>query len=244
MLSSKLAIVTGGGSGIGRAICKKLADSGAQVIVADQNKSDAENTVNSLSGKGNSSFQMDVCKADDVLRLQEFIHSFEHPPSILVNCAGITQDSTLLKMTQKQWQDVMNVNLNSVFMMSQLVARQAVNSKAPLSIVNVSSIVGKIGNFGQTNYSATKAGVIGFTKSAARELATKNVRVNAILPGFIRTPMTEAMPPKVLETMISMVPQRRLGEPEEIANAVLFLASDMSSYVTGTTLEVTGGLGM
>lgn len=244
MLSSKLAIVTGGGSGIGRAICEKLASSGARLIVADLNESVANSTVEKLSGNGHASFHMDVSKSDDVTRLQEFIKLTGSTPSILVNCAGITKDSTLLKMSQKQWQDVIDVNLNSIFLMSQMVARESVTSRTPLSIVNVSSIVGKIGNFGQTNYSATKAGVIGFTKSAARELATKNVRVNAVLPGFIRTPMTEAMPPKVLETMVSMVPQRRLGESEEIANAVLFLASDMSSYVTGTTLEVTGGLGM
>ncbi|CAL2036470.1 unnamed protein product [Caenorhabditis brenneri] len=244
MLATKVAVVTGGGSGIGRAICEKLASSGAQLIVADLNESVAKNTVNALPGNGHSSFQMDVCNSDDVNRLQHFIKSSGSTPSILVNCAGITKDSTLLKMSQKQWQDVIDVNLNSIFLMTQMIARESVSTQTPVSIVNVSSIVGKIGNFGQTNYSATKAGVIGFTKSAARELATKNIRVNAILPGFIRTPMTEAMPPKVLETMVSMVPQRRLGEPEEIANAVLFLASDMSSYVTGTTLEVTGGLGM
>ncbi|KAF1762169.1 hypothetical protein GCK72_010431 [Caenorhabditis remanei] len=236
MLSSKLAIVTGGGSGIGQEICKKLASSGAQLIVADLKKSSAESTAKLLPGSGHTAFQIDVSKYDDVERLKEFIQSSGHHPRVL--------DSTLLKMSREQWDDVINVNLNSIFMMSQMIARESVKSQTSLSIVNVSSIVGKIGNFGQTNYSATKAGVIGFTKSAARELATKNVRVNAILPGFIRTPMTEAMPPKVLEAMISMVPQRRLGEPEEIANAVLFLASDMSSYVTGTTIEVTGGLGM
>ncbi|EFO86880.1 CRE-DHS-11 protein [Caenorhabditis remanei] len=244
MLSSKLAIVTGGGSGIGQEICKKLASSGAQLIVADLKKSSAESTAKLLPGSGHTAFQIDVSKYDDVERLKEFIQSSGHHPGVLVNCAGITKDSTLLKMSREQWDDVINVNLNSIFMMSQMIARESVKSQTSLSIVNVSSIVGKIGNFGQTNYSATKAGVIGFTKSAARELATKNVRVNAILPGFIRTPMTEAMPPKVLEAMISMVPQRRLGEPEEIANAVLFLASDMSSYVTGATIEVTGGLGM
>ncbi|ULT99965.1 hypothetical protein L3Y34_000909 [Caenorhabditis briggsae] len=244
MLSSKLAIVTGGGSGIGQEICKKLAASGANLIVADLKKSAAENTAKLLTGSAHTAFEIDVSKLNDVNRLKEFIQNWKTSPSVLVNCAGITKDSTLLKMSQEQLEDVMNVNLNSIFMMSQMVARESVKSKTPLSIVNVSSIVGKIGNFGQTNYAATKAGVIGFTKSAARELATKNVRVNAVLPGFIRTPMTEAMPPKVLESMVSMVPQRRLGEPEEIANAVLFLASDTSSYVTGTTLEVTGGLGM
>lgn len=244
MLSSKLAIVTGGGSGIGRAICEKLASSGARLIVADLNESIAKSTANNLFGSDHASFRIDVSKSDDVALLQEYIQSSGITPSILINCAGITQDSTLLKMTQKQWKSVIDVNLNGIFMMSQMVARETVKNQSPLSIVNVSSIVGKIGNFGQTNYSATKAGVIGFTKSAARELATKNIRVNAVLPGFIRTPMTEAMPPKVLDTMVSMVPQQRLGEPEEIANAVFFLASDMSSYVTGTTLEVTGGLGM
>lgn len=236
--------IPGGGSGIGQAICKKFAASGARLIVADLKKSAAEATAGNLPGNGHSAFEIDVSDPEHVARLQEFIKSSGESPSVLVNCAGITKDATLLKMSQNQWQDVMNVNLNSVFLMSQMIARESVAAGSPLSIVNVSSIVGKIGNFGQTNYAATKSGVIGFTKSAARELATKNIRVNAVLPGFIRTPMTEAMPPKVLDAMVSMVPQRRLGETEEIANAVLFLASDMSSYVTGTTLEVTGGLGM
>ncbi|CAI2348621.1 unnamed protein product [Caenorhabditis sp. 36 PRJEB53466] len=231
MLAFKLAIVTGGGSGIGREVCKKLAASGARLIVTDLNESAAGSTIDSLAGSGHAAFRMDVSKIVEVNKFKEYLGSFDSPPAVLVNCAGITKDSTLLKMREEQWKDVIDVNLTSIFL-------------SPLSIVNVSSIVGKIGNFGQTNYAATKAGVIGFTKSAARELATKKIRVNAVLPGFIRTPMTEAMPPKVLEGMVSMVPQRRLGEPEEIADAVLFLASDMSSYVTGTTIEVTGGLGM
>uniref|UniRef100_A0A8R1DEK1 Estradiol 17-beta-dehydrogenase 8 n=1 Tax=Caenorhabditis japonica TaxID=281687 RepID=A0A8R1DEK1_CAEJA len=173
MLASRLAIVTGGGSGIGQEICKKLAASGARLIVADLKKSSALDTAKGLAGNGHEAFEMDVSKPDDVKNLRDFIQSTGAPPAVLVNCAGITKDATLLKMSQQQWQDVINVNLTSIFMLSQMVAREAITSQSPLSIVNVSSIVGKIGNFGQTNYAATKSGVIGFTKSAAKELATK-----------------------------------------------------------------------
>uniref|UniRef100_A0A1I7T5M3 Estradiol 17-beta-dehydrogenase 8-like n=1 Tax=Caenorhabditis tropicalis TaxID=1561998 RepID=A0A1I7T5M3_9PELO len=148
-------------------------------------------------------------------------------------------------MTQDKWDSVIKVNLTGVYHVSQTFVKASVdNSNHPLSIINVSSIVGKMGNFGQTNYAATKAGVIGFTKSAAKELAKKNIRVNAVLPGFIKTPMTEAMPQNVLSSICEGIPMGRMGESEEIANSVLFLASDLSSYVTGATLEVTGGFSM
>ncbi|CAI5444532.1 unnamed protein product [Caenorhabditis angaria] len=244
MLAARLAVVTGGGSGIGKAICQKLAEQGARVLVADLRKETAESTAKALKGENHLHFAVNVAKEEEVANLQKFIETIPNSPEILINCAGITRDSTLLKMSTEQWKEVVDVNLTSVFLMSKMLARLAISNEKPLSIVNVSSIVGKIGNFGQTNYAATKAGVVGFTKSAAKELAKKNIRVNSILPGFIATPMTEKMPEKVLQAIIATIPQGKMGSPEDIANAALFLASDQSSYITGATLEVTGGFAM
>ncbi|WKY15985.1 hypothetical protein Q1695_001007 [Nippostrongylus brasiliensis] len=246
MLAGKFAVVTGGGSGIGRAICSRLSQHGAKLIVVDLNADAAQNTVNVIDpSKGHASFACDVSKASDVARLHEFsLKQDERHPSVVVNCAGITKDSTLLKMSEKNFDDVVAVNLKGVYLVTQAFAKSAVSKNAPLSVVNVSSIVGKVGNFGQCNYSATKAGVIAFGKSAGKELAKKGVRVNAIMPGFIRTPMTEMMPPNVLAKICEGIPMGRMGEPDDIADATLFLASDMSRYMTGATIEVTGGLYM
>ncbi|PIC15039.1 hypothetical protein B9Z55_022165 [Caenorhabditis nigoni] len=245
LLGGRIAVVTGGGSGIGKAISEALAKHGARVVVADLDSNTAAATARSLqSSEKHSSFAVDVSDANSVKQLTHHVKSLG-TPSILVNCAGITKDSTLAKMTEEKWDSVIKVNLTGVFHVSQAFVKSSIDdNNHPLSIINVSSIVGKMGNFGQTNYAATKAGVIGFTKSAAKELAKKNVRVNAVLPGFIKTPMTEAMPPNVLAEICKGIPMGRMGETEEIANSVLFLASDLSSYVTGATLEVTGGFSM
>ncbi|EFO96853.1 hypothetical protein GCK72_022291 [Caenorhabditis remanei] len=246
LLAGRIAVVTGGGAGIGKSICQTLANHGARVVVADWNVDTAAATAKDLpstSAKHSSCF-VDVADVDSVQKLRDHVKTIG-TSSILVNCAGVTRDSTLVKMTQDNWDSVIKVNLNGVFHLSQAFVRESVeNNNHPLSIINVSSIVGKMGNFGQTNYAATKAGVIGFTKSAAKELAKKNVRVNAVLPGFIKTAMTEKMPPNVLAEICKGIPMGRMGEPEEIANSVLYLASDLSSYVTGATLEVTGGFSM
>ncbi|CAJ0593140.1 unnamed protein product [Cylicocyclus nassatus] len=246
MLTGKLAVVTGGGSGIGRAVCQRLSNHGAKVIVADMNKSAAMDTVNILGASNDHvAFACDVSKSDEVAKLFEFtLGQNPSPPSIVVNCAGITRDSTLLKMSEKNFDDVVAVNLKGVYLVTQAFAKAAVTQKVPLSVVNVSSIVGKVGNFGQCNYSATKAAVVAFGKSAAKELSAKGVRVNTIMPGFIRTPMTAAMPEKVLASICAQIPMGRMGEPDDIADAVLFLSSDLSSYMTGATVEVTGGLHM
>ncbi|CAB3402066.1 unnamed protein product [Caenorhabditis bovis] len=244
LLKSGLAIVTGGGSGIGKAICEKFAANGARIIVADLKKETAEKTIDGLEGTGHVAVGVDVSKIDSVRELENFVKSLDATPNVLVNCAGITKDKTLLKMPLKNWQDVIDVNLTSIFLMSQAFSKLAVERDAQLSIINISSIVGKIGNYGQTNYAATKSGVIGFTKSAARELAAKKIRVNAVLPGFTTSPMTKLVPKEVLDSIINQIPAHRMAEPHEIADAALFLASDMSSYVTGATIEVTGGYGM
>ncbi|VDM81882.1 unnamed protein product [Strongylus vulgaris] len=249
MLTGKLAVVTGGGSGIGRAICQRLSNHGAKLIVADMNRNAAMDTVKMLkTASDHSAFSCDVSKSDDVAKLFDFtLEQNKSPPHIVVNCAGITRDSTLLKMSEKNFDDVVNVNLKGVYLVTQAFAKSAVSSNVPLSVVNVSSIVGKVGNFGQCNYAATKAAVVAFGKSAAKELAAKaakGVRVNTVMPGFIRTPMTAAMPEKVLASICAQIPMGRMGEPDDIADAVLFLSSDLSSYMTGATIEVTGGLHM
>lgn len=245
MLGGRIAVVTGGGSGLGMAICQTLAKYGASVIVTDINSNSAASTAESLPKTiQHYAHPVDVSSAESVKSLSDHVKTIG-TPSILVNCAGITMDSTLVKMTPEKWNSVLNVNLTGVFMLTQTFVKASVdNGNSPLSIINLSSIVGKMGNFGQTNYAATKAGVIGFTKSAAKELAKKNIRVNAVLPGFCKTPMTTMMPPDVLANICKGIPMGRMGDAEEIANSVLFLASDLSSYVTGATLEVTGGFSM
>ncbi|GMR31831.1 hypothetical protein PMAYCL1PPCAC_02026, partial [Pristionchus mayeri] len=246
LLTGASAVVTGGGSGIGRAICSRLAENGARIFVVDRSVAAARQTISSLPNSSvHVPIECDVSKSDSVATLRtEVLKSNNAPPSILVNCAGITKDSTLLKMKEEQFDDVIAVNLKGVHLVSQSFIRASVEAQTPLAVVNISSIIGKVGNFGQTNYAATKAGVIGWTKSAAKELAKKNVRVNAVLPGFVKTPMTEAMPPEVLKKICDGIPMNRMGEANEIADVVLFLSSPMASYVTGTTIEVTGGLYM
>ncbi|CEF69362.1 Estradiol 17-beta-dehydrogenase 8 [Strongyloides ratti] len=244
LLVGRVAVVTGGANGIGKAICNKLIQHGAKVCVVDLKKESAMEVAETL-GKGNYGFGCDVSKSSDIEGLKEFVSKdMKMVPQIVVNCAGITQDSTILKMTEEQFDKVIAVNLKGVHLMTQAFAKLAVANKSPASIINVSSIVGKVGNFGQTNYAATKAGVIGHTKSAAKELAKKNIRVNAIMPGFISTDMTSMMPPKVLEDICKGIPMGKMGKPEDIANAVIYLGSDMSEYVTGSVIEVTGGIFM
>uniref|UniRef100_A0A0K0DUI4 (3R)-3-hydroxyacyl-CoA dehydrogenase n=1 Tax=Strongyloides stercoralis TaxID=6248 RepID=A0A0K0DUI4_STRER len=244
LLVGRVAVVTGGANGIGKAICSKLVEHGAKVCVVDLKKENAIETAK-LLGEGNFAFGCDVSKSIEIEGLKNFVsNDIKKVPQIVVNCAGITQDSTILKMTEEQFDKVIAVNLKGVHLMTQAFAKLAVANNTPASIINISSIVGKVGNFGQTNYAATKAGVIGHTKSAAKELAKKNIRVNAVMPGFIATDMTSLMPPKVLEEICKGIPMKEMGKPEDIANAVIYLGSDMSKYVTGSVIEVTGGLYM
>jgi len=249
MLTGKLAVVSGGGGGIGRAIAHQFARAGAAVVVTDLNKNSAQATCNSLpkvEHMTHSSIHCDVSGEQFVQQLQEFVHmQYKTAPNILVNNAGITMDARLHRMAVEQFDWVIATNLKSVFLMTRIFSQAMIDAKLDsASIINISSLVGKTGNFGQANYAASKAGVIGLTKTCAIELASNKIRVNAILPGFIETPMTAKMPPKVIEKMRSLIPIGRLGQPDDIANACMFLASDMSSYVTGAQIEVTGGMGM
>jgi len=253
-LAGRRAIVTGGGSGIGRATVAALArQAGCEVFVCDRDEAALADTLALFDGLPVHGRHLDVSDAASVDKVIGSIGRAD----VLCNCAGITKDSWLLRMEEKSWDQVMGVNLKGTFLMTQAFAREVakdLGGEPPSpsqaspgdggSVINIASIVGKIGNLGQANYSASKAGVVGFTKTAAKELAAYNVRVNAVLPGFINTPMAQAVPEKVLKMIIPAVPQKRMGEPEEIADAVVYLASPRSSYLTGGVLEVAGGFSM
>ncbi|CAN0352644.1 unnamed protein product [Lampetra fluviatilis] len=247
-LAGRLALVTGGGSGIGRAVCVRLARDGASVAVADLSAEAAAATVSLLAaelpGQRHAALAVDVGDRASVqamlARLQE---QAGEPPSLSVSAAGIIRDQMLLRMDEEAFDHVIRVNLKGTFLVTQAVAQSLVAARAASgSIINIGSIVGKVGNVGQCNYSASKAGVEGLTKSTAKELARFGIRCNAVLPGFIETPMTAGIPPKVMEKLIAAVPMRRMGTPEEVADVCAFLASDDSRYITGVSLEVTGGL--
>lgn len=242
-LKDKVAIVTGAGRGIGEATAKKFAVEGAKVVVADINENDINRVVEGIKAEGGEAIGLvvDVTKRDKVDEMVEKSVETFGSLDIIVNNAGITADNTLLKMTEDQWDRVIQVNLKGVYNCGQAAAK-IMTQQGRGVILNATSVVGLYGNYGQTNYAATKWGVIGMTKTWAKELGKKGVRVNAVAPGFILTPMTEKMPEKVLNMMADKAPIKRLGTPEDIANAYTYLASDEASFVTGSVLEVTGGI--
>ncbi|MDR7857434.1 3-oxoacyl-ACP reductase FabG [Tissierella sp.] len=242
-LLNKVAIITGGGRGIGEATAKKFVQEGAKVVVADINPNDIEETVNEILSSGGEAtgIIVDVTNQESVNKMVEETVKKYGRLDIIVNNAGITMDSTLLKMTEDQWDKVIDVNLKGVYFCGQAAAKVMVEQGGGV-ILNASSVVGIHGNFGQTNYAATKWGVIGMTKTWAKELGKKGVRSNAVAPGFIATPMVKKMPENVIDMMKSKAPLQRLGEPEDIANAYAFLASDEAKFITGAVLEVTGGV--
>ena len=234
-VSGKIALVTGSARGIGRAIVEKFAAEGAQMVIScDMGAATYEQ----------SNVRHEILNVTDRAAVAALVAKIEEEfgrIDILVNNAGITKDALLVKMTEDQWDDVINVNLKGVFNMTQAVAPVMSKNKSG-SIVTLSSVVGLYGNIGQTNYAATKGGVITMTKTWAKELGRKGVRANCVAPGFIVTPMTENLPEKVIEGMKSATPLGKMGMPEDIANAILFLASDEASFITGETIAVTGGL--
>jgi 3-oxoacyl-[acyl-carrier protein] reductase len=238
--SGKVAFITGGARGIGRATAQAFATEGARVIVADIDMDAAETTARALGG-GAIGLAVDVADAASVKSAVATALSRTERIDVLVNNAGITRDATLLKTSDEAWDAVVGVNLTGTFHMTREVAPHMV-ARGAGAIVNASSIVGVYGNFGQTNYVATKAGVIGMTRVWARELGRKGVRVNCIAPGFIATDMTAKMPEDVLDGMKKRTPLGRLGTPEDVARAYLFLASDEASFINGQVLGVDGGL--
>ncbi len=242
-LEGKVCIVTGAGQGIGEATALKFAREGAVVIVCDVKQAQVDAVAQACRDAGAQAdgYVMDVTDRARVDAVVAEVIATRGRIDVLVNNAGITQDARLQKMTLEQFDRVIDVNLRGVFHCSQAVSDQMVGQGSGV-ILNASSVVGVYGNFGQTNYAATKFGVIGFTKTWSRELGPKGVRVNAVAPGFIATPILASMPQKVIEQMEANVPLRRLGQAEEIANVYAFLASDEASYVNGAVLEVSGGM--
>jgi 3-oxoacyl-[acyl-carrier protein] reductase len=242
LLEQRTAIITGGAQGIGLAIAQTFAEQGANLVIGDLQLEQAERACQQLAAKGVQTLAVraDVRDQEQVEQMvAQAMAQFGHL-DVMVNNAGITRDATMRKMTLDDWEMVIDVHLKGTWLGTRAAAAVMREQKHG-SIVNISSISGKVGMVGQTNYSAAKAGIVGLTKAAAKELAYLNVRVNAVQPGLIRTAMTEALRPDIWEKKVSEVPMGRAGEPAEVANVMLFLASDLSSYMTGTVLEVTGG---
>ncbi len=244
-LTNKVSIITGAAQGIGLATALKFAQEGATVIVCDVKQAGVDEAVAQCRAAGATAegFVMDVTNRAVVDDVVAQVKAKFGRIDVLVNNAGITMDSSLKKMTIEQFDKVIDVNLRGVFHCTQAVADGMVAQGSGV-ILNASSIVGLYGNFGQTNYAATKFGVIGFTKTWAREMGGKGVRINAVAPGFIATPMVAAMPEKVLADLSAKVHMRRIGKPEEIANVYAFLASDEASYINGECIEVSGGISL
>ncbi len=242
-LNNKVALITGAAQGIGLATALKFAQEGAHVVICDIKQASVDAAVDAAKALGvrAQGFVVDVTQRDMVDAVVADTLAEFGAIDILVNNAGITQDARLQKMTLEQFDRVIDVNLRGVFHCTQAVA-DAMVAKGSGVILNASSVVGIYGNFGQTNYAASKFGVIGFTKTWARELGPKGIRVNAVAPGFIATPILDTIPEKILASMKSQVPLARLGSPEEVANVYAFLASDEASYVNGAVLEVSGGM--
>ena len=242
-LSNKVSIITGAAQGIGLATALKFAAEGAIVIVCDLKQAGVDQAVAQCQALGATAvgFLMDVTQRQQIDAVVALVKSQFGRIDVLVNNAGITQDARLQKMTLEQFDRVIDVNLRGTFHCAQAVTDSMVAQGSGV-ILNASSVVGIYGNFGQTNYAATKFGVIGFTKTWSRELGPKGVRVNAVAPGFINTPMIAAIPEKVLQDLQAKVPLKRLGRPEEIANVYAFLASDEASYINGAVIEVSGGV--
>lgn len=245
-LTNKVAVITGGSRGIGRAIALHLAKLGAKVVVNySGSQTKAEEVVSEIEDAGGSAIavQANVTDAEAVANLMKQAIENYGKLDILVNNAGITRDNLLMRMKEEDWDAVMNTNLKGVFLCTKAVTRQMMKQRAG-RIVNIASIVGVAGNAGQANYVAAKAGVIGLTKTAAKELAARNIYVNAVAPGFIDTEMTEELPEQIKAQMLTQIPLAKLGKPEDVAKVVAFLASDDASYMTGQTLHVDGGMVM
>ena len=236
-LAGRLALVTGASRGIGRAVARELANAGADVVVGFRSgRDEAEELASEIGGRA---VQADVSSPDDAKRLVDEAGDVD----VLVNNAGLTRDGLLARMSDDDWRTVIETNLSSVFYTCRAVTRPMMRKRRGV-IVNVSSIVGVHGNWGQTNYAASKAGIIGFTKSLARELGSRGIRANVVAPGYVKTQLTDVLPDAATAAMVEQTPLGRVAEPEEIAGAVRFLASDEASFITGDVLLVDGGLGM
>ena len=243
MLDGKLVLVTGASRGIGKAIALTLGRAGATVIGTATTESGSDNISkifadNKVSGKG---IKLNVTDNEQIASLIKSVNEDFGSIDILINNAGITRDNILLRMKEDEWEDIINTNLSSLYKMSKSVLRGMIKKRSG-RIISITSVVGAMGNAGQSNYAAAKAGMIGFTKSLAREVGVRGITVNAVAPGFIETDMPSNLPGEQKEALASQIPMGRLGTPDEVANVVLFLAGDSGSYITGQTLHVNGGM--
>jgi len=244
-LQNKIAIVTGAGQGIGQAIAVRLAQEGADVAVSDINLQSAEQTASQIRQMDRRSLALkaDVANFEDVRAMVEESTQEFGRVDILVNNAGVTKDNLLVRMTQQQWDWVISVNLKGTFNCTKAVVPLMMRSRYG-RIINIASVIGLVGNAGQANYAASKAGIIGLTKSAAKELASRGITVNAVAPGYIQTEMTERLPEQAKEAFLKTVPLQRVGLPQDVAGVVAFLASEDASYITGQVINIDGGMVM
>ena len=241
-MTKQVALVTGASRGIGRAIAERLADDGFFVVGTATSNGGAD-AISDYLGDNGKGIKLDVADADSIAAVIKAINDDFGVPTVLVNNAGITRDNLLMRMKDDEWDDIINTNLTSVFRMSKAVLRGMMKAKAG-RIINISSVVGFTGNAGQANYAAAKAGMIGFAKSMAKEVGSRNITVNTVAPGFIDTDMTRELSDDIKNALLSSIPLSRLGEAKEVAHTVAFLASAGAGYITGETLHVNGGMFM
>jgi len=243
-LNNKVAVITGGANGLGQATAQLFAENGAKIVVADINKTAGSQVVADIKDSSGSAIFTNTNVADSASIDSMITQTINHfgQIDIMINNAGILADARLVNMTMEEWERVININLKGVFLGGQAAAKAMIDQDHGGVILNTSSVVGLYGNFGQSNYVASKAGVIGLTKTWARELGKYNIRVNAVAPGFIATDIIKVMPQKIIDMMKAKTLLKRLGKPEDIAKAFLYLASDDADYVTGTVLQVDGGI--
>ena len=243
-LSGKTALITGSTRGIGKATAYKLAQAGATVVVTGRNGERAKEVAKEIAQEtGGQAFgvELDISSPESVEKAYKEINGAVGSVDILVNNAGITRDTLFLRMKPQDWEEVIRVNLTGTFLVTQRFLKDMLKKRWG-RIVNVTSVVAFTGNVGQTNYSSAKAGLVGFTKTLAKELASRNITVNAVAPGFIETDMTDVLPEDIKENYLKQIPLGRMGKPEEVANVILFLVSDMASYITGEVIHVNGGM--